>query len=81
MKQPKKASTAIETPEASAAPTTRVQQPVQQPVQSVPWFATRDEQIRMKALELAVQTQSGPNKVQLAREYMQFLKPEEDVVA
>lgn len=54
---------------------------VQQPVQPPPWFVTRDEQIRLKALELAVQTTGSPNKVELARSYMRFLKPEEDVVA
>lgn len=53
--------------------------PAPQPAQPQPWFVTRDEQIRLKALELAVQTQGNPNKVTMAREYMKFLKPEEDV--
>jgi len=44
-----------------------------------PWLATREEHIRMKALELAVQTTGSSNEVKLARAYLDFLMPERDV--
>lgn len=45
-----------------------------------PWLATREENIRLSALSLAVQTTGSSNKVKLAREYLGFLMPERDLV-
>lgn len=38
-----------------------------------PWSPTRVDQMRLNALQLAVQTSSSPNKVKLATAYFEFL--------
>lgn len=49
------------------------------PSQTSPWFATREENIRLSALNLAVQTKGSDDKVTLARKYLSFLMPEKDL--